>query len=245
MDFPLHQLGPLCVSLFRDFLSAGGVGWLPVPPASIISEWFPAGKSVSPLPLSLVLAGVCIAFGWSRMDPVSWMSQSPVARAMKFSDWLTPCQLLHPWAGGGTSLKELTERVYSPRENSDGVWGVYPLPPILHPSLHPRPLPVYFAVPSNHGQDDLSILLNLGSKRMTCSQWGISPMWAQVWSWGLKGGLLLGAQCLLLSPIATKPCLFLLRGSGITAFVFFPGFLFFKYYLTVRVFAKSWTQLSD
>ena len=39
MDFPLHQLGPLCVNLFRGFfLSAGGVGWLPVPPSGVISE---------------------------------------------------------------------------------------------------------------------------------------------------------------------------------------------------------------
>lgn len=128
-------------------------------------------------------------------------------------------------------------------------WGVRDVSFAFNPSpfLHPRPLPDYFAVPSNHGQDDLPILLNLGSKHMTWSQWGISPVWAQVWSWGLKGGLLLGAQCLVPSPVATKPCLFLLHGSGDNCLCILPcfSFSFFKYYFTVCVVAKSWTQQSD
>ena len=247
MDFPLHQLGPLCVNLFRDFfLSTGGVGWLAVPPTRVISEWFPAGKrEESPSSQScpgwglpcvwLVLNGSCITdepITSSQGNAVLWLADALSA---------TP-----PLSRRWNLTQGMTEGVFS-RENSDGVWGMYPLAPILHPFLHPRPLPDYFAVPSNHGQDDLPILLNLGSKHMTCSQWGISPVWAQVWPWGLKGGLLLGAQWLLPSPIAVKPCLFLFHGPGATCLCIIPcfSFPFFKYSFTIRVVAKSWTQLSD
>ena len=162
----------------------------------------------------LVLNGSCITdepITSSQGNAVLWLADTLSA---------TP-----PLSRRWNLTQGMTEGVFS-RENSDGVLGMYPLAPILHPFLHPRPLPDYFAVPSNHGQDDLPILLNLGSKHMTCSQWGISPVWAQVWPWGLKGGLLLGAQWLLPSPIAVKPCLFLFHGPGVTCLCIIPCFSF-------------------